>query len=422
MTTRLTLTLGLLTLGLGHAVQASEFPANKLFVGSQGNDRVLMFGQKGNIAATLGVSSALSDPTGLAFGPGGLLYVLSAGSQDVQVFDADSDAPVFSFGATAGLTAPQGLAFGPRGQLFVGDGGSQSVFIFERDGSHVDTLGAGSGLGSPSGLAFSAQGHLYVTCSDSGSIFEFDQRGALVQTLGEGSDLVSAGGLAVRNDGALLVSSSTTDSVLVIAPTGEQVDTIGQGSILDDPGALCRGPDDNLYVVSRGTDKILAFDEDGDVARIIGKSKSLKTARALAFAPFRFKFNAKGALAADGTKVVGMKQPGILSISPGSQSIMLQLLKPNGSATGLDVVFGSDTLVMAGAEAYMPKQPKKRRFHGEWFSDDSTENGLGSLTMTVSGKPNKKGFFEIKGVKGLFMRAGEDGVFFGKGKSGKLIK
>jgi hypothetical protein len=157
------------------------------------------------------------------------------------------------------------------------------------------------------------------------------------------------------------------------------------------------------------------------VVRIIGAAKDLKGARALAFAPFRFKFGAKGTLAGTAPKIAKLKQPAILSISPGGQSIMLQFLNPKGKQ-GLDTVFGSDVLVRPGSEAYFLKDPGKRRFHGEWFSSDSVEIGVGSLSLTVDGKSNKKGFFEVKRAKGLLMRAGADGVFIGHGKSGKRLK
>jgi hypothetical protein len=174
-------------------------------------------------------------------------------------------------------------------------------------------------------------------------------------------------------------------------------------------------------VVSRGTDKVMAIDANDSVTRTVGKAKTLKGARALAFAPFRFKFGAKGSFAGDAPKAQKLKQSAILTISPGSQTVMLEFLN-SSVGPGLENVFGSDVVVLPSVEAYYQNDLKKRRLHGEWFSGPSNANGIGSLTMTVGGKPNKKGFFMIKRAKGLFLQAGDGGVFIGRGKSGKRLK
>ncbi len=66
----------------------------------------------------------LSLPTGIAFGPGGLLYVCSSGSDDVKRYNVNTNAYVDDFvsdnnGATFGLESPENLAFGPDGNLYV---------------------------------------------------------------------------------------------------------------------------------------------------------------------------------------------------------------------------------------------------------------------------------------------------------------
>jgi streptogramin lyase len=237
LTTRSPLLSCLALCVLGPALIASEFPASHLFVGVQGKDHIQVYGKKGELKGTIGASSALSDPTDLAFGPGGLLYALSAGSDDVQVFDPDGQ-PVLSFGASAGLSAPCGIVFGPDGSLFVGDGGSQSIFCFSRIGVLVDTIGAGSGMGTPCAPAFSSDGYLLVASSDVGMLHEFDPSGVLLDKRGGSSGLARAGGMALGANGHAYVSSPATHSIMVLDSDGVLVDEIGKGTKLEKQSAV----------------------------------------------------------------------------------------------------------------------------------------------------------------------------------------
>jgi DNA-binding beta-propeller fold protein YncE len=419
MTFRHLLLAGLLAPIFATSAVASEFPANKLFVGSAGTDRILIYRETGDLNGSLGATTALQDPASLAFGPDGHLYVVSADSHAIYVFDPDSAEPQTSFGASAGLVSPRGAAFGPDGNLYVGDGGSGTVFVFDRQGNYLHSVGTGSGLSAPCALTFSADGHLFVASADSGRIHEFDPSGALLQVLGENTDLVRPVALAMTANGNLLVSSETTNSVLVFGADGQQLAEIGAGSQLSQPGGVAVGPDGHLYVASRGTDKVMVFSTNGSFVRSFGKK--LSGASDLAFAPFRFNFKTNGTLARGAENLHKIKQGGTLIASPGSNQITVFFADSPGGVSLADS-FGSDVLVMSGGESYASDSSRKRRFHGDWTPDDPTR-GLASVSLIVDGKVSKKtGYYEMKGAKGSLLQAGAGGVYLGSCKTGKVIK
>ncbi len=102
------------------------------------------------------------NPTGLAFGPDGFLYVSSRAEGTIYRVDAQGDAVVFA----EGLGIATGLAFDQAGDLYVGD---RSGTIFKvpagRDGGSTNTFVFATLEPSIAAyhLAFDSKGTLYVT-------------------------------------------------------------------------------------------------------------------------------------------------------------------------------------------------------------------------------------------------------------------
>ena len=418
MTNRFACLTGCLALLLSAPASAEEFPANMLFVASHDGDDVLLLDPASKSPAKVRgeVASPLLDaPADLAFGPDGLLYVLSSGSGEVQAFAPEGGDPVVRFGAGSGLLSPVGIAVTPDGEICLGDSDLGEVRIYSRNGALLRTVDVD---GTPAAVAFGPDGHLFVVASNRGFIQEFDPSGMPVRSFGQGSALQEAGGMVAPGDGRLLVSSVTTNSILVFDGEGNVVDELGAGSDLDEPAGLTIGPDGNYYVANRGDGKIVVLDPSGAQVKSFGKN--LEDPVAVAFAPFRFSFAAKGAVAGDDGLTKGVKQPGVLSFQPGSSTVMLSF-----DTSGQDAVsagIGQDTVVIPGIEAREDAGDKTRRLHGTWVPDDGAAQGFASLAITIKGKPDKRGFFQVKSADGQFFQGGAGGVFIGSARTNKRLK
>jgi sugar lactone lactonase YvrE len=191
-------------------------------------------------------ASGLPNPTSMAFGPDGHLYVSSRFDGSVHRIARDGSAT--SFATDLGVAC--GIAFGPDGALYVGDrsgsvlrvrGKDVTLFAtlpasvaafhlaFGPDGSLYVTAptlasrdavyriaGSGAvavfyeGFGRPQGLAFDSDGRLYVVDALAGSSglyrFTLDRSGSPEQVLVGGSLI----GLAFDPHGGLVLASNDT--------------------------------------------------------------------------------------------------------------------------------------------------------------------------------------------------------------------
>lgn len=390
--------------------RSGEFTPNRLFVAAQADDRVMIYDGHGFVRGAIGAATTLSDPAGIAFGPDGLLYVLSAGSGDVQVFGPDPGGALDTFGS--GLVDPAGIAFDPRGRLAVGDGGTDRVLLFA-GGVQVGTVGDGAGLAGISALAFDADGHLFVACTGTSRVHEFDPSGVEVAVLGAGSGIAGASGLALGSDGRLYVSSRNGDSIVVLDPSGTKVDELAESSGLSEPGGLAFGPDGRLAVVSRGTDEVLLIDVATDtVEATVGKSLGGPTT--VAWSPFRFAFSARGRAVGGGVAGKAVHK-GALSVAPGSGLLMLAL---DPQVEGGE----AQVLVLSGFEQSDAKADRRRGAQGTALPASLAIDGMGSLALLLSGKVDTAGLFHVKKAKGSFVRHGPDGVFVGSAGTGKKLK
>lgn len=202
--------------------------------------------------------SALPNPTSMAFGPDGFLYVSSRFDGSVHRIDATGRATTFA----TDLGVACGIAFGADGALYVGDrsgsilrvdGGAVSLFaslppsvaafhlafgpdrslfvtaptLSSRDAVYRisdsgDVQVFHDGFGRPQGLAFDSGGSLYVVDALAGSsgVYRFrpDLSGPPEQVVAGGQLL----GLAFGPDGGLVLVSADTAYRLEATSTGLQ--------------------------------------------------------------------------------------------------------------------------------------------------------------------------------------------------------
>jgi sugar lactone lactonase YvrE len=190
--------------------------------------------------------SGLPNPTSIAFGPDGHLYVSSRFDGSVHRIGQDGSATPFA----TDLGVACGIAFGPDGSLYVGDRSGSVLRVSGKEVSLFATLPASvaafhlafgpddalyvtaptlsshdpvyrieasgavevfyEGLGRPQGLAFDSEGRLYVVDALAGAsgLYRFSvDRGAVPEPVIVGGSLI---GLAFDPRGGLVLASSDT--------------------------------------------------------------------------------------------------------------------------------------------------------------------------------------------------------------------
>ncbi len=200
--------------------------AGNLVVGSQpGNDVVEYSGLIGTDVRKFldACPTSLAFPFDEVIGSDGNLYVSCPASDGIFRFNGTTGDPMgFFITGAQGLVNPQGLAFGPGGNLFVA-GGFPDFNIKEFDGTtgafvgvFVDSLGnTGMDPIAPWGIIFH-NGNLFVASRALDDVKEFNgTTGAFVQTFvtaGSGG-LDGPTGIAFGPDGNLYVASFDNDSI-----------------------------------------------------------------------------------------------------------------------------------------------------------------------------------------------------------------
>ena len=183
-----------------------------IYVVSEGNDQIQRYRHDGTYAFVdvFAQLSADFDPTGIAFGPNGEVYVASYGTSRVDELDPLTGATIGTvLPSDSGLLgADNGMMVSADGKLYVPGYDSSSVARVDLATGEVDADFVASGT---SGL-FETRGivdegdTILVGGEGSGSVYRFDaETGAPMGVLI--SDLNRPTGMAIDDDGTLLVLS-----------------------------------------------------------------------------------------------------------------------------------------------------------------------------------------------------------------------
>ena len=204
-----------------------------------------------------------------AFDPDdGALFVTRSGSRGeelpVTLFRIDISGDVSEF--SGDIPNPTGIAFGPDGQMYVT---SRLEGVVYKLTPFKDAVVFGRNLGVATGLAFDRKGLMHVG-DRTGTIFKVNGIGE-ERAWTQIEPSVSAFHLAFGPDDSLYVAGPTVtsfDSIWRISPDG-QTDVFFKG--LGRPQGLAFDRDGNLYVAAslKGRRGIVRISPDGSEARVL---------------------------------------------------------------------------------------------------------------------------------------------------------
>lgn len=298
-----------------------------ILVADSGNDRVRRIRPDGHIEAfagtgvggdrgdgTLALQAQLLQPSALALGTDGTLYVLDQGNHRVRAITTDGrirpfagqslneqDAP----GGAVALRYPMSIAVQPDGNLVVADTGHNLLRRLRRDGAVQTIAGTGlrkslgdggpvalASLAAPFSIAIAADGRLVLAEQDitnpssHGSLIReistdgriekllsttwriqavaFDQHGQLYASAaasGETNDVYAVLRLEASGEFATLLRS-------VWPPESKAL--LGEASQIRAPAGLAFSPDGSLYIADAGNNRVVRMEPDGALDVVAG--------------------------------------------------------------------------------------------------------------------------------------------------------
>ncbi len=229
--------------GLGRGVSLAFGPDGNLYVSTRVDDdpaatnSVKRF--DGNTGAFLddfvaSGSGGLTDVYGIAFGPDGNLYVVSAASSEIKRYDGQTGAYLNNFVASGigGIANASQILFHSDGNLYVASQANQQILRYNAaTGQFLDAYASSLGAG-PTGLAFAPSGELYVALGNAvGQIVPLSA--AVTVSLSVSSANTITVNYSTTNGTAVAGSDYTATSGVIVFPPGVTKQTLGV-QLIDD--------------------------------------------------------------------------------------------------------------------------------------------------------------------------------------------
>lgn len=204
----------------------------------------------------------LSTPTGLAFGPGGILYVVDNMRNRIVAFSPDGQR-LNAWGHKGILDGefrePWGVAVDQNGTVYVTDTLNHRVETFTADGTWTGTWGSkGDNVGrfsNPTGILTDSDGLIYVSDTGNQRIQIFTSNGTVIGEIIPYSvalgDRVGTHGIFKTSDGDIFAVNNSNGSILKILWSLKDKGTTNGSTITIEP------PDPVMQWISSWSEEIL---------------------------------------------------------------------------------------------------------------------------------------------------------------------
>ncbi len=190
-------------------------PDGLLYISSRFDGVVYQVSQTGNMSVFV---EGMGVATGICFDPAGNLYV---GDRSGTVFKVSSTRQIFVYATVEPSISSYHLAWGPDQHLYVSGPTTSSFDSIYRVADNGDVQTFYRGLGRPQGMAFDADGNLYSAASYMGrkGVVRITQAGAIEHFL-SGPGIV---GLAFSPSRSMLVATTNAIHRVDVGIRGYQV-------------------------------------------------------------------------------------------------------------------------------------------------------------------------------------------------------
>ncbi|HEX6290918.1 MAG TPA: SMP-30/gluconolactonase/LRE family protein [Herpetosiphonaceae bacterium] len=268
-------------------------------------------------------NARLANPSGIWVGVDGSLYIADASHHRIRRVDTNGMISTMAGTGSAGyvgigdgyaatqarLNDPSAMAWGPDGSLYIADTGQHRIRKVSPDG--VITTVAGNGtpgfggdggqgiyamLGYPGGIGVGADGSLYIADTWNNRIRKVSSDGVITTVAGNGTrgfmgdggpainaQLDNPEGIRMGADGSVYIADTWNNRIRKIAPDGI-ITTVGGGggwgsrgdggpataAELNRPNSVALTADGSLYIADTGNHRIRRVGSDGVITRVAG--------------------------------------------------------------------------------------------------------------------------------------------------------